>query len=90
MLVPGCRRPARPPTRSGTAIGATSIGGELARPGNLGTRSDDERAGQEPGELREDEDPRDCGAAPKAVDEPLKILLTVDNWVWVSRPITTS
>ena len=30
------------------------------------------------------------GSAPKAVDAPLKILLAVDSWAWVSRPMTTS
>ncbi len=30
------------------------------------------------------------GAAPKAVLAPEKILLTVDSWAWVSRPMTTS
>ena len=30
------------------------------------------------------------GAAPKAVEAPLKILETVESWAWVSMPITTS
>ena len=30
------------------------------------------------------------GTAPKAVDAPEKILDTVESWVWVSSPMTTS
>jgi hypothetical protein len=30
------------------------------------------------------------GSAPKAVEARLKILLLVESWAWVSRPITTS
>ena len=30
------------------------------------------------------------GSAPKAVGERLKILLSVESWVCVSKPITTS
>jgi hypothetical protein len=30
------------------------------------------------------------GAAPKAVEEPLKIFEAVESWTWFSRPITTS
>jgi len=35
---------------------------------------------------------QDCvlGAAPNWVDAPEKILDWVDNWAWVSRPMTTS
>ncbi len=30
------------------------------------------------------------GAAPNAVDEPLKIFDSVESWTWFSRPMTTS
>jgi hypothetical protein len=30
------------------------------------------------------------GSAPKAVGARLKILLAVESWAWVSKPMTTS
>jgi hypothetical protein len=46
--------------------------------------------GSVPGSARSTGDAWVFGSAPKAVDEPLKILLKVDSWAWVSRPMTTS
>ena len=46
--------------------------------------------GSVPGKARSTGEAWVLGSAPKAVDEPLKILDSVDSWTWFSRPITTS
>jgi hypothetical protein len=46
--------------------------------------------GRVPGKARSTAQAWVFGAAPKAVEAPLKILLRVDSWAWVSRPMTTS
>jgi hypothetical protein len=46
--------------------------------------------GSVPGSARSTAQACVLGSAPKAVAAPLKILLAVDSWAWVSRPMTTS
>ena len=46
--------------------------------------------GSTPGRARSTAQAWVLGAAPKAVEAPLKILLRVLSWAWVSSPITTS
>jgi len=46
--------------------------------------------GSVPGKAKSTGDAWVFASAPKAVEEPLKILDSVDNWVCVSRPMTTS
>ena len=46
--------------------------------------------GKVPGSARSTGHAWVLASAPKAVEARLKILLAVDNWAWVSKPITTS
>src|SRR5688500_5581880 len=46
--------------------------------------------GSVPGSARSTADACVFGSAPNAVAARLKILLAVDSWVWVSKPMTTS
>ena len=46
--------------------------------------------GSVPGRARSTAQAWVLGSAPKAVDARLKILLCVESWAWVSKPITTS
>ena len=45
---------------------------------------------QVPGNARSTAEAWVFGAAPNAVDAPLKIFERVESWAWVSMPITTS
>ena len=46
--------------------------------------------GNVPGSARSTAQAWVLGSAPKAVAARLNILLWVDSWAWVSKPITTS
>ncbi len=46
--------------------------------------------GSVPGRARSTADAWVLGAAPNAVEAPLKIFERVESWAWVSMPITTS
>jgi len=46
--------------------------------------------GKVPGKAKSTAQAWVLGSAPKAVEARLKILLCVESWVWVSKPMTTS
>ena len=63
----------------------------IARPNSI-ARSTAPRfmTGSVPGRARSTAQAWVLGSAPNAVEARLKILLRVESWAWVSKPMTTS